>query len=700
MTTPFWITGFEYGLSTLTANGGGLCSGLTSTPTISGTQKHSGNYALRVNPTAAARIMQSPALGSRNLLVGRLYFYIASAPASEAQLFGAHIVANQNLMFYFDPSTTKIRIGSASYSGYSTTTCANSTWHYVDFSADIHANPWVIQWKIDGNAETTFQPAQAADTIDYFIFGANISTTYDAYFDDVVLSVTGADYPIGPGGTQGLSPSGDGTHNAGTNVMEDNDGNDIGAVTAYDHVNSVPIGSTTTYIKQSANGTGNYAGVTFADISDTHAAIIGAEAVLAYRAASATGDTGGCIVTKDNFSTSTTLWGAAGALADYSESSVFYKAVIVSGVTDDTTVNALAARVGYSDDANPNPWWVDLIVEVAYTVSTTTDYTMTVDAGSYTLSGQSVTLNRDINMTTVAGSYSLTGNAVDLLLAHFYSLVVDAGSYALTGNSVDLTRALNLIVVAGSYSLTGNAATLTKALNLLVDGGSYALIGNAATLTRALNLVVDSGAYILTGNAVDFIKTLNLVVDAGSYCLNGLSVELIYTPVGVIAYVMQVEAGSYTLTGNAVDFPRLINLNLAAGSYTLTGNPVDFLRGWVMGVNSGAYSLTGNAVNLLRGYALTTEAGQYQFTGNAIDFIRDWVMAAERGTYLLTGNAVDLVLSSSILGAGRAPVTYAAPVRIAYADGVGAVWAETIQTTQAEALRNNEAQKTQVVNYG
>jgi hypothetical protein len=55
-------------------------------------------------------------------------------------------------------------------------------------------------------------------------------------------------------------------------------------------------------------------------------------------------------------------------LADYSDGSTgspWYKSVMIAGVIDKATVENLKARMGYSDDANPDPYWINIMVEVA-----------------------------------------------------------------------------------------------------------------------------------------------------------------------------------------------------------------------------------------------------------------------------------------------------------------------------------------------
>ena len=63
-----------------------------------------------------------------------------------------------------------------------------------------------------------------------------------------------------------------------------------------------------------------------------------------------------------------------------------------------------------------------------------------------------------------------------------YTLTADAGSYSITGSSVNLKSTRTMSVAAGSYTVTGSAVTLTKSsgpvnYTLTADPGIYIIIG-------------------------------------------------------------------------------------------------------------------------------------------------------------------------------------------------------------------------------
>lgn len=373
------IIGFEHGI-TPSANGGGLCNLVTgSACSISSSIKRTGSYSLRVNATGTASyISYVTNIQGNTVLVGRAYFYIAAYPdnsdsfvwvdlASQKYVFGVEAASPHRVYCYYSGS------GTFHYSTFNISSL--NTWYGIDFKINVVNNPQLVDWRIwqDGNtptAQTQISEPYAATTVYSFNIGTNYNGTVDEYIDDAVLSVTSGDYPIGIGGVEGFLPNEDGTHNAGTNIIEDNTGADIGAVTAYDKVNTVPFGGTATYIRQFATGTGNYAEVNFADTSQT--VIHGAQATLAYRASNTTANEGACTVI-DEDATVNEVWGNPTTRADYSESSPFYKFKALpnpAGTWDQSAANVLKTRMGYSNNVATYPYWLDILIEVAYGPST------------------------------------------------------------------------------------------------------------------------------------------------------------------------------------------------------------------------------------------------------------------------------------------------------------------------------------------
>jgi hypothetical protein len=374
MTTPIWLTGFEYGVATPVTNGSGIADWVDGTPTIQDTIKRSGSYALKIDPTAATEAISKNISGTPTIVVGRFYFYFGTLPSATIdRIFSVDTTAYYiHCAFGYDQSVNKLyaNIGSSGDT-YWATTLAVDTWYRVDFRANCSGTTWTMDWQVNGVAQTQVSIfVGAADTFATTNVGVQDTGTCVLYFDDIVMSATTGDYPIGAGQVDALLPTSDGTHNNSANVMEDASGNDIDGATyfAYQQVDEVPMSETTTRIQQSTAGTTKYVEIQFADQASAYTAYHGVIGILAYMSASTATNQGGCVV-RDNTGTETPIWGNSAARADYSESSMYYKSAIVTvpaGGWTQAEINALRARMGYSNDVSPVPYWCNLLLEVAH----------------------------------------------------------------------------------------------------------------------------------------------------------------------------------------------------------------------------------------------------------------------------------------------------------------------------------------------
>lgn len=268
--------------------------------------------------------------------------------------------------------------------------------------------------------------------------------------------------------------------------------------------------------------------------------------------------------------------------------------------------------------AGANPWFANMVA--IKDVAGGGAYSLDIDAGSYALTGQAVTLTQ--------------AKLVD----------ASAGSYALTGQDVTLTRALPLAVDAGTYTLTGQAVTLTHAWLVDAAAGSYALTGQDVALQYGKTINVDAGSYAVTGQDVTFDRTYALDVAAGSYALSGQAVSL------ELGRAIAADAGSYALTGQTVALDRTYVLDAAAGSYTLTGQDVTFQVARLVDAAAGSYAITGQdvALDLASGKQVIADAGSYALTGDDVSLINTWVVDAESGTYAIAGGDVGLTINTVI----------------------------------------------------
>lgn len=366
--TPVLLTGFEHGANS--DNGGGLFTGTggTGTTSIQSVVKHSGNYALKIVQTNNAAYKSWSLIG--RYFSGRIYFYCDVLPSNvDADFFSISATGATAFLHYKHPDAT-LRMGwfGSASDALSSITPVVGQWYQLDFEVNTNVNPRILNWSINGVVMPQSTRATAEADLGFMRCGSlGTPSTQTYYFDDLLCTRTPGEYPIGPGYTEGLSPASDGIHNPGVNIMQNQAGTNIGATTAWDLLNSMPIGDQTKYLKQVAVGVDNYAEVQFS--KTTHRNILGVSGILGYRSSSGVDvDEGGCILV-DHIGTETTIYGRPAARQDYSEGVVFYKNGIPTPPANKwtkTAVNALKMRMGYSNNVTSIPYWVDGILEVAY----------------------------------------------------------------------------------------------------------------------------------------------------------------------------------------------------------------------------------------------------------------------------------------------------------------------------------------------
>lgn len=223
----------------------------------------------------------------------------------------------------------------------------------------------------------------------------------------------------------------------------------------------------------------------------------------------------------------------------------------------------------------------------------------------------------DAELTTLYNS----GNGVQYPFSTAYTLAIAQGSYTLTGQVLTLFVGHTIIAAQGSYTLTGQAVAFILGKLLTAIQGSYTLTGQNVGFIRTWIMPLVQGAYTLTGQAVGLAKNLSpLVIVQGVYTYTGVDVNFYR------AILMSIVQGAYTLTGQAITFTRAIIMSAVQGSYTYTGFSTLFPIAYAaMAVAQGVYALTGQALIMIvsRG-TLSAITGYYTTTGFSIRFQRYW----------------------------------------------------------------------------
>jgi len=136
-------------------------------------------------------------------------------------------------------------------------------------------------------------------------------------------------------------------------------------------------------------------------------------------------------------------------------------------------------------------------------------FTLTCEAGSYALTGQSAALWY-VPITANAGDPAPLPHLGLVLTGGFSGIFADAGAFTLTGVSDQLTVGRTVSAAAGSFTLTGQDATLSYVVN--------SMEWPAPLPHLSLVLTGVSGIYSLPANVGAFTVTLAKQGPNGSSC--------------------------------------------------------------------------------------------------------------------------------------------------------------------------------------
>jgi hypothetical protein len=378
--TPVFCCGFECGQ--LGAAGQHWSTGGGS-PAISTTTVRSGLRSIRINPSAgSAHLALASGLFTTNKLVVRFYIRFATLPNSTTQLFD-----NSAVGVFFQSSDNKIYAGGFSGSnqlgatGISVTT---GQWYRIDLKIDSSANPWLIDVTVDGVACGQLSFATGASSVGSgsIRMGNPISsTTMDAFYDDIIISTTEGDYPIGEGKVVGYVANADGTHTStasnilhGTIATPASTAITSATTDAFNWVNARPIlgGATdnTRLINAVATAATQYVEVKFEDSVEDRAPR--AVEVLSADRQAGTGAGDMTVKIADNGTESTVIArsGTAGTVTDKYVTKQFALAPTGGAWNLSASGNGsfqdIRARFGYSGDANPDQYWRGIMIEAEY----------------------------------------------------------------------------------------------------------------------------------------------------------------------------------------------------------------------------------------------------------------------------------------------------------------------------------------------
>lgn len=228
-------------------------------------------------------------------------------------------------------------------------------WTIIDLRVDLSTAQRAVEWRVGGVIQPALSVPGGASTASGIRFGTTLLDTYGLEVDDVLVTASASDFPLGDGRVEGLRPNGLGASSVPGNFSND-DGAAIGAATPGRLADS-PFGLTS-YICQTRASSTSYVGVTLVDPT-----AMGPRALAATFGFHAAG-------TQANHGRMVVFDGAAERqvhTGDLSELTLVVVASVLATPTRGWTqagVAGLEARVGYSVDISPTPYWDAALVEV------------------------------------------------------------------------------------------------------------------------------------------------------------------------------------------------------------------------------------------------------------------------------------------------------------------------------------------------
>lgn len=246
--------GFEGGVQ------GPFASSLTGTFSIQGTTKHTGNYALQVNPTTtntggitlnALNASGRPEVTATGFAVAEVYtsfyFRIGTLPdALDEEFFryslvdgtgaGRYRIGSDGTVRFYDDGNTLTETG--------TTVLSTGVWYKIEIRCSGTAIP-DYELKIDGVSELSGTYAQTGADILNLRFGKTANSngkTVDFYYDDIIID--DAAYPV-DAIILAMTVNGDGSTQQWTSGTNGSD---------HQEVDEIPPDGGTTYVQCGTGG--------------------------------------------------------------------------------------------------------------------------------------------------------------------------------------------------------------------------------------------------------------------------------------------------------------------------------------------------------------------------------------------------------------------------------------------------------------
>lgn len=653
MATPVFCCGFECGVYGAGASAGQHWANTVGTgATINTSIVRTGARSLRTNATAGTCHGMVTLLSSQ-LWAIRSYVYFATLPNADswicqtaASFIGCGIgFKNSDSSLYCARGTGGVPTAFGA-TGFAVTT---GQWYRIDLKIDTSANPWLVNAQIDGNVLGQHSGAVAAATHNQVILGhVNSSVTFDFYHDDVLISNTLADYPLGAGSVQHFIPTSDGTHSGLTagDFQRTLTGTDIlnATTTAYQLIDDVPLesGASVDWINMVAPVASAYVECVFGPASGISTPTVPPIAVEVIAGIHQSGTGAGTMILQLNDNGSVgTIYSASGVAG---VTSVAYKrahfvdppsAASSWTLSGNGNFNNVRVRFGptASVDANPDQYFDCIMIEAEFpagtevlpavgaiviaglapTVSVTANQNITIGIGAVTIVGLAPTIQTPRNIQTDLGVILIVGLSPTVSVSDNKNITAGIGAITIVGlaPTVSVTNNQNITAGIGEVVISGLAPTIQTPRNILTDIGTVVISGLAPTVQTPVNITTDIGAITISGLEPTVQTPRNIQIDVGVITISGLE-PTIQTPVNI-----QIDLGAVTIEGLAptVTVSDHKNMTPGIGTVVISGLEPSVGGSVVVSSNTGEVVITGLEPTVNVTVSADTQTGTVVITG-------------------------------------------------------------------------------------
>ena len=289
--------------------------------------------------------------------------------------------------------------------------------------------------------------------------------------------------------------------------------------------------------------------------------------------------------------------------------------------------------------------------------------TSQLDAGSFTVTGYTATIDEGVSVPLGFGAFTLTGYSGNTS----YYIPPLTGAFTLSGQtlSINLAGSTNVPLDLGTFSLTGNALGIGSGLGGLagtLDQGpdpDELDWSTDTSVTGTLYWVFTASATppALQGTPAGFADTGlangNFAITAGAGT-GTIDLSSVGTGDGFLhAVAYRTSDGAFTrVDSDAIAIPG----ELLPGTFTLTGYDLTASEGVFAPLDAGSFTITGYSGNT--SYYIPPLTGSFTLSGQTLGISEGVFIPADLGTFTLSGFDVSALAASNIpLDAGAFTAT-------------------------------------------